>query len=161
VYAGFSDGTVTAFDRHTGLEVWQPIDLSAEAEQRLGDIPKYLDVDTTPEPGTIDGQPVVYVGSYEGGVFALDAETGSIVSSNPDVLGVVEVSIWREPAHPALDPNDAPTPERELPVAGRRVDETKGALAVTARLGGKRHRLSELRFEARTVERKKLCARRE
>jgi hypothetical protein len=47
VYAGFSDGTVTAYDADTGTERWQPVDLSAEAEETLGEVPRYLDVDTT------------------------------------------------------------------------------------------------------------------
>src|SRR5690606_35507044 len=50
VYVAFSDGTVTAFDAKTGVERWQPVDLSAEAEQHLGEVPTYLDVDTTPVP---------------------------------------------------------------------------------------------------------------
>jgi outer membrane protein assembly factor BamB len=99
LYVAFSDGTVTAYDGQTGNEIWQPIDLSAEAEQRLGQIPRYLDVDTTPVAGQVEGSPVVYVGGYEGGVFALDAETGNIVWSNPAVLGVTDVSIWEQPAH--------------------------------------------------------------
>ncbi|HKO90557.1 MAG TPA: PQQ-binding-like beta-propeller repeat protein, partial [Polyangiaceae bacterium] len=50
VYTGFSDGTVLAFDAKTGAERWQPVDLSAEAEQTLGELPQQLDVDTTPVP---------------------------------------------------------------------------------------------------------------
>jgi outer membrane protein assembly factor BamB len=99
VYVAFSDGTVTAYNGETGAEIWQPIDLSAEAEQRLGQVPRYLDVDTTPAAGQVDGSPVVYVGGYEGGVFALDAETGNIVWSNPAVLGVTDVTIWEQAAH--------------------------------------------------------------
>src|SRR5262249_41727211 len=65
VYSAFSDGTVTAFDARTGEERWAPVDLTALAEQSLGEVPTYLDVDTTPVANTIDGQPVIYAGSYE------------------------------------------------------------------------------------------------
>jgi outer membrane protein assembly factor BamB len=99
VYAGFSDGTVTAYDAVTGTERWQPVDLSAEAEETLGDVPRYLDVDTTPVPSIIDESPVVFVGSYEGGVFALDADNGSKVWQRPEVTGVSELVSWREPGH--------------------------------------------------------------
>jgi outer membrane protein assembly factor BamB len=99
VYAGFSDGTVTAYDALTGAERWQPVDLSAEAEETLGDVPRYLDVDTTPVAGIIDASPAIFVGSYDGGVFALDAESGSKIWGHSEVTGAHEIVWWREPAH--------------------------------------------------------------
>jgi outer membrane protein assembly factor BamB len=96
IYTGFSDGTVLAFDARTGAERWQPVDLAAEAEQTLGELPTYLDVDTTPVAHTIHAGTVVYVGSYAGGVFALDSETGSQVWHNPGVLGVSDFHLWSE-----------------------------------------------------------------
>ncbi|HEY3497981.1 MAG TPA: PQQ-binding-like beta-propeller repeat protein [Polyangiaceae bacterium] len=101
IYSGFSDGTVAAFDPLTGVERWAPVDLAAEVEAQTGEAPTYLDVDTTPVPDTIHAGPVVYVASYAGGVFALDAETGTQVWSNPGVLGVSDVVVWSQPAHPA------------------------------------------------------------
>jgi outer membrane protein assembly factor BamB len=83
VHAAFSDGTVTAYDAVTGKERWLPVDLSAEAEQSLGELPQYLDTDTTPVGVNLAGRPSVAVGSYEGGVFLLDAETGDQIWSNP------------------------------------------------------------------------------
>jgi outer membrane protein assembly factor BamB len=103
VYAGFSDGTVLAFDARTGAERWQPVDLSAEAEQVLGEVPTYLDVDTTPLPGTVDEAPAIFVGSYEGGVYALDAVNGAQLWANHDARGVTELMMWSEPAHPSRD----------------------------------------------------------
>lgn len=101
VYAAFSDGTVTAFDARNGEERWAPVDLSAAAEQTLGELPTYLDVDTTPVPDVIEDQPVVYVASYEGGVFALNADTGGRVWSNALIRGTSELYLWQQPAHPA------------------------------------------------------------
>jgi outer membrane protein assembly factor BamB len=118
VYVGFSDGTVTAYDALTGAERWQPVDLSAEAEQWLGEIPEYLDADTTPLAGFVQGMPVVYVGSYAGGVFALDADTGSQVWSNPAVGGVTKLTAWSQPAHSRPDPAEPEVPERRLLIAG-------------------------------------------
>jgi outer membrane protein assembly factor BamB len=113
VYAGFSDGTVTAYDARSGEERWAPVDLAAIAEQTLGELPTYLDVDTTPVPDTVDDQPVVYVASYEGGVFALHADTGSRVWSNPGVRGTSELFLWEQAAHPQR--NGGPTtPSRRL-----------------------------------------------
>jgi outer membrane protein assembly factor BamB len=130
VFAGFSDGTVTAFDAVTGAERWQPVDLSAEAEEALGDVPRYLDVDTTPLPGVIDESPVVFVGSYEGGVFALDADNGSKVWSRPEVTGVNELVRWRQRAH--RSENGILEPARDLLLAST---GTTGLWALDPRTG--------------------------
>jgi outer membrane protein assembly factor BamB len=113
VYTGFSDGTVTAFDQRSGEERWAPVDLSAAAEQTLGEVPTYLDVDTTPVADVIENTPVVYVASYEGGVFALNAETGSRVWSNSSARSANELALWEQPAYEPR--NGGPTvPKRKL-----------------------------------------------
>jgi outer membrane protein assembly factor BamB len=94
VYVGFSDGMVVAFDATSGAERWQPVDLAAEAESNLGAVPQHFDVDTTPVPGFIDGSPVIYVASAEGGLFALDADTGTQVWHNPTVIGTSQLLLW-------------------------------------------------------------------
>jgi outer membrane protein assembly factor BamB len=104
VYMAYSDGHVIAYDVADGSEKWTPVDLSAEAEQSAGgEAPRYLDVDTTP---IVDEQPngrVVYVASYAGGVFALDAITGARLWANDKAVGVTDLVLFEEPAH-------APTP---------------------------------------------------
>ncbi|HWO09423.1 MAG TPA: PQQ-binding-like beta-propeller repeat protein, partial [Polyangiaceae bacterium] len=112
IYSGFSDGTVLAFDPRTGAERWQPVDLAAEVEAQTGEAPRYLDVDTTPVPDTLHSGPVVYVASYAGGVFALDAETGTQIWPNAGVLGVHELVLWSQPA--SVNP---PAQERKLLLA--------------------------------------------
>jgi outer membrane protein assembly factor BamB len=112
IYSGFSDGTVVAFDPATGAERWQPVDLAAEVETQTGEAPRYLDVDTTPVPDTLQTGPVVFVASYAGGVYALDAETGSQVWSNTGVLGVSELVLWSQPAR-----DNPPSPARRLLLA--------------------------------------------
>jgi outer membrane protein assembly factor BamB len=108
VYAGFSDGTVAAFDAKSGAERWQPVDLAAEAEQALGQVPEQLDVDSTPIPDSLPSGAVVYVSNYAAGVYALDAETGSQVWSNPGVFGVTDVSLFEQPAHLRRDGRNEP-----------------------------------------------------
>lgn len=115
-YLAYSDGNVIAYDAKTGEERWQPVDLSAEAEQLLGDVPQYLDVDTTPEALVLPDGPAIGVGSYEGGVYALDAETGNQLWSNPAIAGVTDLMHWQEPGHP--DPQGGPAIEaRDLLIA--------------------------------------------
>jgi outer membrane protein assembly factor BamB len=113
VFVGFSDGSVTAFDQKTGDEVWDPVDLTAEVEQSLGDLPTYFDVDTTPVPDVIESGPVVFVGSYTGGVWALDADSGTQVWVNNSIESVSSIVMWREPAHLARD-GHVTVPEKKL-----------------------------------------------
>jgi len=108
VYAGFSDGTIAAYDTKTGAERWQPVDLAAEAEQTLGQVPEQLDVDSTPIPDTLPSGAVVYASNYAAGVYALDAETGSQVWSNPGVFGVNDISLFDQPAHTRRDGREEP-----------------------------------------------------
>lgn len=97
VYAAFSDGTVQAFALDDGSEQWPTVDLAADAAG--GDVPRYLDVDTTPIVDRTPSGTVVYVASYAGGVFALDAENGTRVWSNDRPIGVTELALWSEPEH--------------------------------------------------------------
>jgi outer membrane protein assembly factor BamB len=99
VYMGFSDGTATAFDAVTGEERWQPVDLATEAEEALGEPPKYLDVDTTPVVFSRAGGPAVVFGSYAGGVYCFDAELGTMLWSNTDAVGVSDVTLWTQPPY--------------------------------------------------------------
>jgi outer membrane protein assembly factor BamB len=101
VYMAYSDGHVLAYDAKDGAERWTPVDLSAEAEQSAGEAPRYLDVDTTPIVDDAPGGRVVYVASYAGGVFALDARSGARVWMNDKAIGATEITLWSEPAHRA------------------------------------------------------------
>ncbi len=105
IYTAYSDGHVAAYDARDGSEKWSPVDLSAEAEQSAGgEAPRYLDVDTTPIIDDAPNGKVVYVASYAGGVYSLDAETGARVWVNEKAVGVTDITLWSEPAH-------APNPE--------------------------------------------------
>ena len=108
VYMGYSDGTVAAYDQKTGAERWQPVDLGAEAEQTLGQVPDQLDVDTTPIPDALPSGAVVYASNYAAGVYALDAETGTQVWTNPGVFGVTDISLFDQPAHQRRDGREEP-----------------------------------------------------
>jgi outer membrane protein assembly factor BamB len=121
VYMAYSDGHVIAYAASDGAEKWTPVDLSAEAEQSAGEAPRYLDADTTP---VLDDHPqgrVVYVSSYAGGVYALDAGSGARIWSNDKAVGVTDMALWREAAHkpnPNGPDKDGPlVPERKLLVA--------------------------------------------
>ncbi len=116
VYFAFSDGHVAAYGALDGQERWTPVDLSAEAEASTGDAPRYLDVDTTPVIDTIapttgpnanvnGAAPVnvptrtMFVAGYAGGVYALDAQSGTRLWGNDKAVGVTDLVMWYEPAH--------------------------------------------------------------
>lgn len=102
VFFAYSDGHVGAYDARDGSERFAPVDLSAEAEQTTGEQARYLDVDTTPVPDDLGPQGrVVFVASYAGGVYALDEDHGAPVWKNEKAVGVTELALWRERAHPA------------------------------------------------------------
>jgi len=102
-YTAFSDGTVMAYRVQDGAEAWPgPVDLAADAAQAIdGEELRYLDVDTTPVFGQIDGQThALFVASYEGGVYALDSQSGSRLWANDGVIGATELTLWQGPARP-------------------------------------------------------------
>ncbi len=116
VYTAYSDGMVMAYDLDDGSEQWDGADLAAEAEQSAGgEALKYLDTDTTPVLDRISAGDVVFVGSYAGGVFALDAEIGSRVWVNEKATGVTSLLLWQEPAHKDQEGRDIP--ERKILLA--------------------------------------------
>lgn len=117
VYAAFSDGHVMAYGADDGSEQWAPVDLAAEAEQLTGDVPKYLDVDTTPVLDTIQAGEVVYVASFAGGVFALDSATGARIWANDRAQGVTELVLWEEEAHRPRDGQGPMIPARKMLLA--------------------------------------------
>jgi outer membrane protein assembly factor BamB len=115
IYTAFSDGVVLAYDVEDGSEQWPIVDLAAEAEATSqGDRARYLDVDTTPVVARISSGEVVFVGSYAGGVFALDAENGTRAWVNEKAIGVTELMLWEQPEHA---PHQGPLPT----VAGQRI----------------------------------------
>ena len=127
VYIGFSDGHVTAYDAKSGLEQWTPQDLAADSERSGGETAKYLDVDTTPVTDVNAAGKVVYVASYAGGIFALDAQTGARIWSNDRATGVIDLTMFREAAH---------TPSPDGPYAGGpTVPERKVLLATSSTTG--------------------------
>lgn len=68
-WVGFSDGTLVSLDLTDGGVRW-------EKSLGPGGAQQFVDVDTTP---VLDESGNVYVASYAGGLYALEAETGDVV----------------------------------------------------------------------------------
>jgi len=95
----FSDGAVMAYSTKDGAEQWPSVDLSADAQAADGQAPQYLDADTTPVLTKVGGTDGVLVAHYEGGVYALETETGRILWRNDKCVGANNLLLWSQPAH--------------------------------------------------------------
>lgn len=83
LYAAFTDGAVAAINPTDGRLFWE-IETSIDIELRPGNVPQFLDVDTTPVllRGTL------YVASFTAGLYALDAMSGTVEWRDASFTGV-------------------------------------------------------------------------
>ncbi len=73
LYAAFTDGAVAAINSTDGRLFWE-IETSIDIELRPGNVPQFLDVDTTPV--MLGG--ALYIASFTAGLYALDAASGTV-----------------------------------------------------------------------------------
>lgn len=83
LYAAFTDGAVAAINPADGRLFWE-IETSLDVELRPGNVPQFLDVDTTP----ILRQGTLYVASFTAGLYALDATSGTVQWRDSAFTGV-------------------------------------------------------------------------
>ncbi len=83
LYAAFTDGAVAAINPTDGRLYWE-IETSIDVELRPGNVPQFLDVDTTP----IIRQGTLYVASFTAGLYALDAASGTVEWRDAEFQGV-------------------------------------------------------------------------
>lgn len=98
-FTAFSDGVVMAYATSDGSEQWPTVDLTVEAASPDGQPPQYLDADTTPVLSTVADIDGMFVAHYEGGVYALEAETGRTLWRNDAVVGVNNLLLWEQRPH--------------------------------------------------------------
>ena len=87
LFTGFTDGAVTALNPADGRVQWQ-IETALDVERRPGNVPQFLDVDTTPVllRGTL------YVASFTAGLYALDPVNGTVIWRDATFKGVTGVA---------------------------------------------------------------------
>jgi len=73
LYAAFTDGAVAAISPADGRLFWE-VETALDVERRPGNVPQFLDVDTTPV--LIRG--TLYVASFTAGLYALNPVNGSV-----------------------------------------------------------------------------------
>jgi outer membrane protein assembly factor BamB len=86
LFTAFTDGTIVAFHPRNGEIVWER-ETSIEVDASEGGRPRFVDVDTTPVP--LDGK--LYAASFAGGFYTIDAESGTVLSRNEQMTGVVSI----------------------------------------------------------------------
>jgi outer membrane protein assembly factor BamB len=96
IFTAFSDGIVMAYQVSDGAEAWlTPVDTVAIAEEGGGaEELRYLDVDTTPIIARVGDADLLFTASYEGGVLAFDALSGTQVWRNDAAIGVTELTLF-------------------------------------------------------------------
>jgi outer membrane protein assembly factor BamB len=83
----FTDGNVVALDLADGTVKWER-DTSVEVESGPGGRPTFVDVDTTP---LVVGE-TVYIASFAGGLYALDAGSGTVLYHDEARTGIVGIA---------------------------------------------------------------------
>jgi outer membrane protein assembly factor BamB len=83
LFAAFTDGAVAAINPADGRLFWE-IETSIDVELRPGNVPQFLDVDTTP----VLRQGTLYVASFTAGLYALDSTSGTVKWRDSDFTGV-------------------------------------------------------------------------
>ena len=73
LYAAFTDGAVAAMSPADGRLFWE-VETALDVERRPGNVPQFLDVDTTPV--LLRGS--LYVASFTAGLYALNPVNGSV-----------------------------------------------------------------------------------
>ena len=88
LFAAFTDGAVAAINPADGRLFWE-IETSLDVELRPGNVPQFLDVDTTPvlRRGTL------YVASFTAGLYALDAISGTVQWRDAAFTGVTGLAM--------------------------------------------------------------------
>jgi outer membrane protein assembly factor BamB len=88
LFAAFTDGAVAAINPADGRLFWE-IETSLDVELRPGNVPQFLDVDTTP----VLRQGTLYVASFTAGLYALDAISGTVQWRDAAFTGVTGLAM--------------------------------------------------------------------
>jgi len=88
LYAGFTDGAVAALNPYDGRLLWE-IETATDVEIRPGDVPKFLDVDTTP----VIYRGTLFIASFTAGLYALDATSGTVEWRDPAFKSVTGLAV--------------------------------------------------------------------
>ena len=88
LYAAFTDGAVAAINPNDGRLLWE-IETATDVELRPGDVPRFFDVDTTP----VLYRGTLLIASFTAGLYALDAENGTVEWRDPELKGVTGLAV--------------------------------------------------------------------
>ena len=87
LYAAFTDGAVAALNPSDGRLYWE-VETSVDVELRPGNVPQFLDVDTTP----VMLRGTLYVASFTAGLYALNARSGTVEWRDAEFQGVTGIA---------------------------------------------------------------------
>jgi outer membrane protein assembly factor BamB len=87
LYAAFTDGAVAALNPSDGRLFWE-VETSVDIELRPGNVPQFLDVDTTP----VMVRGTLYIASFTAGLYALNARSGTVEWRDAAFQGVTGIA---------------------------------------------------------------------
>lgn len=83
LYVGFTDGAVAALNPADGRVEWE-LETALDVERRPGNVPQFLDVDTTP----VLVRGTLFIASFTAGLYALDPDNGTVLWRDATFKGV-------------------------------------------------------------------------
>jgi outer membrane protein assembly factor BamB len=87
LYAAFTDGAVAAINPADGRLFWE-VETALDIERRPGNVPQFLDVDTTPV--IVRGR--LYIASFTAGLYALNPTNGTVEWRDETFQGVTGIA---------------------------------------------------------------------
>ena len=87
LYAAFTDGAVAAINPADGRLFWE-VETALDIERRPGNVPQFLDVDTTP----VIVRGTMYVASFTAGLYALNPTNGTVEWRDETFQGVTGIA---------------------------------------------------------------------
>ena len=83
LYVGFTDGAVAPLNPADGRVEWE-LETALDVERRPGNVPQFLDVDTTP----VLVRGTLFIASFTAGLYALDPDNGTVLWRDATFKGV-------------------------------------------------------------------------
>jgi len=88
LYGAFTDGAVAAINPTDGSVFWE-METATDVDLRPGDVPQFLDIDTTP----VILRGTLYIASFTAGLYALNARSGTVEWRDAKFKGVTGLAV--------------------------------------------------------------------
>lgn len=91
IYTGFADGTAVCLDADDGTLLWQRV-TAVDVTVSDSVAREFYDIDTTPVVAPFGGQDAIFVASFNAGLYALDPESGTVLTRRSEMTGITALA---------------------------------------------------------------------